>query len=318
MPTLLAVWCVVGTSFLDASARADEPTILERSGPATLRTTALVGPKKTLTLAFTDLLTLQIDVEGGDDLEVESPEAWTQGPWQVRARTPQRQTRDQRTLWSQSLEVEPLMPGDTALALAPLKVRSGGETQTVAWQPLAVRVTSRLKQPQLGSARDITAIEELPPPTEPDRSGWWIAAGVGAGAVLAGLAWLAWCRRAASRAAESPEARALREWQRLEALGLPERGRHERFSTLLTALLRRYLEKRYRLPARRLTTAEFLASLEQEPQLASQRAFFESLLQRCDLLKFAPTQTTAAECRALAEQVRDFLSQQQRSVTPGG
>jgi hypothetical protein len=288
--------------------RAEEPAVVQRNGPATLSIAATLE-KNVIVLPITDELTLLIAVEGGAGLEVPPPEEWTKPPWKARPAGPPKRKQDaNRVHWTQTLLVEPLAPGESSLTLAPLKYRNSAddEWRTATWQPMATRVTAKLTQPDLTSARDITAIEELPAlPPRDSRLGLWIAASlIGAAGLAAGA--LLWRRRSAKRSRTTPEAWARYELDRLQALGLPERGKHERFGTLLANLLRRYLEKKHQLPARRQTTGEFLAAIPQYPALADQRPFLEAFLGRCDLLKFAPVDSSADECRALAEQVRQF------------
>ena len=55
---------------------------------------------------------------------------------------------------------------------------------------------------------------------------------------------------------------ACRELDRIASLGLPAAGQVERFHTLVSNVLRRYLEKRFGLPARRQTTPEFFIAAE--------------------------------------------------------
>ena len=209
-----------------ASAGGDEPALVQRSGPATLRTTAPLE-KNVVVLPFTEELTLLVELQGGDGLEVQPPAEWTKAPWKARLATPPvRQAEANRIRWMQTLLLEPQTPGESSLVLAPLKLRESpdGEWRTIAWHPIAVRVTTKLTQPDLKSARDITAIEELPaPPPRESRLGLWLAAilvsvaGLGTWALL-------WRRRSATRPRATPEAWASYELDRLHALGLPERG----------------------------------------------------------------------------------------------
>ena len=290
-------------------ARAEEPSVVQRDGAATLAVTATLE-KNVIVLPITDEVTLLITVDGSADLEVRPPDEWTKAPWRARpAGQPIRKQDGNRVHWSQTLLVEPLAPGESSLSVAPLKYRDAadGEWRTATWQPIAARVTTKLTQPDLKSARDITAIEELPAvPPRDNRLGIWIAVSLLGAAGLAGGAFL-WRRRSTKRSRATPEAWACYELDRLQALGLPQRGKHERFGTLLASLLRRYLEKKHQLPARRQTTSEFLAVIPQYSALADQREFLQAFLRRCDLLKFAPVDSTAEECGSLAEQVRRFI-----------
>jgi hypothetical protein len=65
------------------------------------------------------------------------------------------------------------------------------------------------------------------------------------------------------------------------------------------------VEKKHHVPARRQTTAEFLAGLP--PALAAQRGWLEAFLTRCDQIKFAPIEAHAGECEQLVAEVRNYL-----------
>lgn len=315
----LLICCACCTLWAWPTAHATEPTLLERVGPASLRTTSAVKDNA-IVLAFTDVLDLLVEVEGDADLEVRAPEAWVKGPWQARtAALAEPKKSGEKAVWTQAIRLEPLQPGELTLALEPVRYRTAGaDWQTATWKPIVVRVTSKLQQPDLKNARDITAIEELPAAPPPKSQLEWIVL-VAVGIPLVALLLLIWLRRRqATRRWQTPEAWAMYELERLRALQLPERGKHERFGTLLTSLVRRYLEKRFHLPARRQTTDEFVATLAGHADLLPQREFLESFLRRCDLLKFAPVTASADECRALAEQVGEFICQQQKQPATTG
>lgn len=307
-PTFVA--CLAAALGQAARASADEPTLLQRQGPASLWT-AVPAKNGQLVLKFTDVLSLRVEVLGDGRLEVQPPERWTEGPWHVRAdgAAALRTLEDGRRQWSQTLLVEPLAPGEAMLLLAPLRVRVSEEPfASIRWQPIAVQVTSRLTQPDAKSLRDITAIEELPPQTTGENNWRIILLAVVAGIGLALAAGIVLWRRQATPRHTTTEAWALFELTRLQSLQLPERGKSERFGTLLAGLLRRYLEKKHQLPVRRQTTREFLESVTTQPELSDQRAFLEAFLQRCDILKFAPVSESVDECHRLAEQLRCFLT----------
>jgi len=103
---------------------------------------------------------------------------------------------------------------------------------------------------------------------------------------------------------------ALRELDRLMAMNLPQAGRGVRFSFLVSTIVRRYLERRLQLPARRQTTAEFLAAMRQAPLLAPpQQELLRDFLERCDLAKFAGVAPTPQECQGIAASARMLLEQ---------
>src|SRR5207302_8908015 len=136
-----------------------------------------------------------------------------------------------------------------------------------------------------------------------------LAAAVGL-LIALGLAVWAWRRRRRRAASLSPEDWARQEIDRLVALDLPGRGATRRFHALLSNVLRRYLERRFLIPARRQTTPEFLRVASHDTLFtADQQQFLRDVLERCDLAKFAGAEPNAADCAALAERTRAFVSQ---------
>src|SRR5262249_26462872 len=148
--------------------------------------------------------------------------------------------------WQQSFLLEPLKPGDLALALGELHFRDGPEApwQLVAWKPVPVRVTTVITRPDTAELRDITPIDQLPP-----RPSWWDplwAPGLVIGALsVTAIAWL-WLRsRRKPAPAPTPEQWALQE---LGAIPEPDPlvpGAVERFHTLLSDVVRHFLELRF-------------------------------------------------------------------------
>jgi hypothetical protein len=300
-------WVVLFAAMMPVAGRS--APVVQQRGPAALRTEAPVD-QGVLALSFTDQLALVVEVIGEAGLEVRAPQKWVGELWRLgRAQPPERENLPGgRVRWLQALWLEPVVPGELVLQLESISYRDRGRAwQTVAWQPLTVRVQARLKDPDLKSARDIAPIEELPGLSRTSRWRWLVLGGLAAGVLVALLAWRLWPRSPASSGSGSLEARSLRDLDRLLALGLPQRGKAERFGTLLAGLMRRYLERKHGVPARRQTTREFLAALALLERLDGQRPWLEQFFGRCDQIKFAPVQVSLAECERLAGEVRDFL-----------
>lgn len=162
----------------------------------------------------------------------------------------------------------------------------------------------------LGKLRDITGVERVPePPPEAPWPIWpWLVpAALGVSALLA---WL-WQRRR-RRATPPPPADqwALAEIQRIAGLGLAGNGEVERYHTLLSDVVRRYLELRFQLPASRQTTPEFLQTMAASGLLApAQQALLSGFLERCDLAKFARAGFSVDECRQAAAMACAFVEQ---------
>jgi hypothetical protein len=163
-----------------------------------------------------------------------------------------------------------------------------------------------------GELHDITSIEEVPP--GPPRPHWQLwALGFGGAVLVGGLALAGWGlvrRRVRAATIVPPEQSALAELAHLETLELPASGQFERYHTLLSDVMRRYLELRFGFHAPEQTTAEFLQSARQSPHLtAEQQAMLRGFLERCDVVKFAGVGSTIDECRTAAAMARTFIEQ---------
>jgi hypothetical protein len=155
--------------------------------------------------------------------------------------------------------------------------------------------------------RDITGIEELP--TASARP--WLLYGLAlAFLVLTSLFLVGWrFYRGRSENPELPPASwALAELQRIESLALPVSGQGERYHTLVSQVIRAYLEKRFQLRASHQTTDEFLQSIATSQSLSAEhRHSLQDFLERCDLAKFAQVRFSPEECQALGQTARQFV-----------
>lgn len=284
-------------------------TVFQQNGAASLIVHNPLNDNR-IDLQLADLLKITLRVEGPRGLEVAIPEKATQSPgWGVREVAPAGtfDLDDQRQRWEQTFTFEPLAPQIIPLQIEPLRVRLPGAKQIgYSWKPLPVRVTASITDPGLEELRDPVTLE-LPPPPEPSLKYLpWVALAI---LILAALflGINSWTKRRPSSPALPPERWTLRELDKLMALDIPETGRGGRFHTLLANILRRYLEKKYHLPARRRTTPEFLQAMPSSTLDPSQQAFLRDFFERCDLAKFATAPATADECRTLAGQAQDFV-----------
>jgi MYXO-CTERM domain-containing protein len=293
--------------FSGSPARAAS-TVWEKNGPATVVVDAPVA-NGSVTLTLADVLTVTVRVDGPKTLEVNPPEPITKSAgWRLIEASPVAAAVDlEGRHWRQSFILEPLAPGELSLQIEPLLIRSqGDEFQKLSWRAVPVRVQTNITAAELGALRDPTVIESLPEPAEAEPPPWgWL----GAGALLGLVALYLWRRRRRWRPSAMPaEARALRAIDRLLALRLPEQGKIERFHTLLANIVRRYLDRKLELSARRRTTREFLDVLRTSEKLAdSQQEFLRDFFTRCDLAKFAGAGAAAADCADLAAQARAFI-----------
>lgn len=143
----------------------------------------------------------------------------------------------------------------------------------------------------------------------------WLAA-----AVLGALALIAVVvrrlRRPAAAAAAAPRPVhevALSALADLQAAGLIEAGRYEEFYVRLSAIVREYIEARFRVRAPEMTTEEFLQAAQRRAQLApNHRALLGHFLGEADLVKFARHHPTSGDAERAFAAGRDFV----RSTAP--
>lgn len=282
----------------------------QTSGPATLDLRA-DSPADALSLS--DVLAVTLTVEGGPGLQVDVPRAGLPpaGWLLVEREPPTREKTAAGVRWRQTFLVAPAAVGAKPWQFPTVRYydRTTPEEQEAAWPPLTIRVLAPPDRPGKDSLRDVAVIEELPPGPPAAVPPWlWLTAITAIVGVLVGVA-VYWRTRPVRVNRLAPAALALRRCDRLLAFRLPEQGRHERFVTLLTLILRRYLERQFQAAGRRRTTGELLAALAADARLdEAQRRFLASFLARCDLIKFARAATTAAGCEALAREVRAFVA----------
>jgi Domain of unknown function (DUF4381) len=220
-----------------------------------------------------------------------------------------------RERWEAAIRLDPLPPKENTIELVPLPVEytegSDGKRGKVEWQPIKLRITTDVASlDPKKELRDITP-PESPPAPPPSWTRWLPWAGLAA--AVAGLVAGGWGlrRRFASPARPlAPHEWAARELAGIEAQHLPEAGETERYHTLLSDVVRAYLERRFNLPASQQTTAEFLETMRRSPQLTpAQQGLLRTFLERCDMAKFARAAPPPEECRAVADMARSFVQE---------
>jgi hypothetical protein len=268
-----------------------------------------------LEIRLSDEIRLTVSVEGGSSLEVQPLEAITTSPdWQARTESG---TEKPGLIghWQQTFRLSPLKPGEQSLVLTPLRFRSSPEApwEEVSWRPILVHVSTEIYRADLHELRPIAPPEELPPaPSWKVPLPW---ASLALGLVVLLLSGWALLRRRPRQSDLPPGQWALRE---LESIPLPADSTEyevKHFYTRLSNVLRRYFELRFHVPAPEQTTAEFLEAMHRSPHLQpEQQAVLRDIMQQCDLVKFARAQSSAQECRTVAEIARAIVEQ---TVTNG-
>ena len=217
----------------------------------------------------------------------------------------------QRRRWQQEYTLEAGLVG--AQVLPPLTVSwQEGDTapQQLTTDPLTVTVTSRLP-----AGTGITEIQDITPPVALPMPGgvlwpWLVGGGVVCGACIAGLWWYTRTRQPERLPVPPQPAHvlALGALQRLQRDDLPAQQRYEEFYVRLSAIVRHYVEWRFRVRAPEQTTEEFLAMVLQTGGLVvSHCALLDTFLQQCDLVKFARYQPTPDDMQQAFTSAKNFV-----------
>jgi hypothetical protein len=186
----------------------------------------------------------------------------------------------------------------------------GAEVQSVVAPDTVVVVQSLVQSAGATPAADIRDIKGPVAVPHDYRRLWWLAAALILVAVLGGLLyrWFNRPRRAALPPARPAHEVALEALTRLHTARLLEAGKYEEFYVRLSAIVRAYLESRFLLRAPEMTTEEFLAVAQHNPQLAApQRGQLSHFLAEADLVKFARHRPAVADAERAYVAAREFV-----------
>ncbi len=274
-----------------------------------------------------DPIALRLRVLAPADVEVtlpelpEPPKQW--GDFEVRAQsTTVEEPEDEgmRTTHVLSTTVVLWSPGQHETPATTITyTNTNGASHSITPQPVTVQIESVLPTPENPETpiekRDLKPQAELPrPPIWP-----WILAGLVAGPLLyVGGRWL-WDKlprrqkEAVIEATPEPvddrpaEVIAYEELDRIAALDLPAEGAFKRHTSLVTACLRAYIERRYDVPALDRTTYELLRDLRKTISSHEARSLLRDLFNEADLVKFAKFTPTATAAYAMLSSARRFV-----------
>jgi hypothetical protein len=263
-------------------------------------TVAVLDSQSTPGLAH---LRYKLTVTGGPLLEVEpSSLGDATAAWQVETNSWCRLEGDRLTL-TEVLDLRQVKPGQVAPPSLGVRFRADAEKQWDQAEWVDILKPTLLLRPE--------SVPELPGRTIPWR--FWLTAATAFLVLILSVIGLLALNRPRKPAPPTPEQWALDELTRLETQvhGQPSEWYHTR----LSYIVRRFLEQKHGLRAPRQTTAEFLQSVQDAPQLSDQQQrLLRQLLERCDLAKFAPVNVSQDDCRKATLLARDLVQEVAESV----
>lgn len=245
--------------------------------------------------------TFTLTVKGPKSLEVDYPHLGdAAAAWKEERLESITTVVNQRATWRQVIRLKQTKKGIETLPDVSLRFRDGpdAEWEEAKWVDILKHIRDLSTQ--------ATPVEEQPSWLRR----WGFVFGLATTALLVLLVWLRKHWRLQREAPLPPEQWALREIQRIEGTLMPPKGEAEAYHTQLSLVVRRYLTERFGLHALQQTTAEFLESLPQAPQVtAEQQALLSELFARCDLAKFARASTPPEVCKNTSELARELVKQ---------
>jgi hypothetical protein len=303
---------------LFAQAAVPPPTVSAAASPVSVTATAsksevTVGEPFTIELKATGPAGTTYTFAGeasADELELRTPAPAANAP---AANAPAAEPGTHR------YEAAVFALGELQLPGIPVRYKLPDGTQGEATSaPIALRVVSLL--PKAESDRTLADIRG--PASLSIGRAFWIALGL-ALALAAVLVMLLLRRRrrneapAAERVPEiAPDLQALAALEALAREGLPTRGELRPFYIRLTAIAKRYLERRLGAPVLEMTSAETLAFLRGHPHGGELLPVVRDLAEAADRVKFARGEGLAAEAERHIAAVRALVPALEARLRP--
>jgi len=259
--------------------------------------------------------TLSLAVEGPRPLRVEMPTdaqklLTTKSAlmWQIKPLgTPRTSLQDGgRERWEQTFRLSPFFHGDrVSVAFNSLNVNGAPLT----FEAQSIRVRKTLDEAAADKAVPVTGIEAVAtaPPPPADASGWpFLAAlaGIFAAVVVAAIV----RKRRAKPPPIPPLKWATGELDRLERDVALERTHPRTGTDRLAGILREFTERRFGIPATRLTTSELRAACDAAEWPSARAESLRDLLEPCDRAKFAGETPDANTALTLILAARAWLA----------
>ena len=202
--------------------------------------------------------------------------------------------------------------GRQAIQLTDVVVKLGGQTRTIPIVGRAVFVVSVLPADSASRvpkpARGIFEDPFIP---------WWFWALLAA--IVASLIGLWWWWRRRQRGAGTvelvdPYLRALRDFERIERLGLIDAGERTRYVALVVDVLREYIADRVHGAPLSMTSTELLAVTQQARTVPQDRLL--RILNEADLIKFARRPVSADRARDIGNEAKAIVEAEHQASQP--
>lgn len=113
----------------------------------------------------------------------------------------------------------------------------------------------------------------------------------------------------------TPEQAALREFDRIEALGLHEHGKTEELNTLVSEAVRRYLERKFRVLAMESPTSHTMLAVRDRDVSPEALDLVQQVLEETDLVKFARFRPPDEAALTLVDRGRQIVYRTAREVS---
>ena len=290
---LISVWigaCSLALSSPDASAEVVFDATVDRD---------------TLTVGDPVRLSLRIRREPGDAVVLLQNEGFL-APFEVRRQVPSavREMSEGRVEESLAFELAVYQVGVIEVPSLVLQVRTAeGDSGLIISDPIPVIVRS-VKPAEMMDIRDV----KPPVDIEAGIPGWfWFAVAVLV-AVAAGTLWY-WKRRSRKPKVEPPPPPIVwpDEVAKILRMQLVEKGAFKRYYSLLSEVMRRYLEVRVQVDAMECTTSELVQDLRRVSIGEAEVLALEVLLSEADLVKFAKLRPRDEVATKAAETVLDLM-----------
>lgn len=107
----------------------------------------------------------------------------------------------------------------------------------------------------------------------------------------------------------SPESAAMDRIRKLKGSNLITQGRIKEYYTILSDIVREYLEGKYKISAKDLTTCELICEIKKNNIIIGKIAAIQGFLSNCDLVKFAkhiPLKEDADKIMDIAVEIINF------------